>query len=54
MFLILLRFIDMINDLKLSFRLIDLNKISTPEDKSGDPQKDTLDDVLLILLSLSS
>jgi hypothetical protein len=35
-------------------RPIALNKLSTPEDKSDDPQEDILYDVVLLLLSLSS
>jgi hypothetical protein len=47
-------FIEIINDLELSSRPIILNNFSIPEDKSVDPQKDTLCDSLLLLLSLSS
>jgi hypothetical protein len=54
MFLMLQRFIEIFTDLELSLRSIALNKFSTPEDNSGDPQKDTLDDLLFLLLSLSS
>jgi hypothetical protein len=47
---------EIINDLELSHRFIALNNISIPRDKSGEPQKDILDDDLLLLLlfSLSS
>jgi hypothetical protein len=44
----------MISYLDLSLKPFASNKLSTPEDKSGDPQKDVLDDDLLLLLSLSS
>jgi hypothetical protein len=56
MFLMLHRFMEIINDLELSHRFIALNNFSIPEDKSGEPQKDILDDDLLLLLlfSLSS
>jgi hypothetical protein len=56
MFLILHRFMEIINDLEFSHRFIALNNFSIPEDKSDDPQKDILDDCLLSLLlfSLSS
>jgi hypothetical protein len=42
------------NDLKLSHRFIVSNNFSTLGDKSGEPQKDILDDDLLILFSLYS
>jgi hypothetical protein len=45
---------EIINDLELSHRFIALNKFSIPGDKSGEPQKDILDDNLLLLFSLSS
>jgi hypothetical protein len=56
MFLMLHRLMEIINDLELSHRFIALNKFSIPGDKSGEPQKDILDDDLLLLLlfSLSS
>jgi hypothetical protein len=54
MFLILQRLIEIINDLELSYRFIALNNFSTPGDNSGEPQKDVLDDDLLLLFSLSS
>jgi hypothetical protein len=60
MFLMLHGFMEIINDLELSHRLIALNNFSISEDKSGEPQKDILDDNLLLmllfllLLSLSS
>jgi hypothetical protein len=56
MFLMLHRFMEIINDLELSHRFIVLNNISIPGYKSGEPQKDILDDdlLLLLLLSLSS
>jgi hypothetical protein len=56
MFFMLHRFMEIINDLELSNRFIALNNFSIPEDKSGEPQKDILDDDLLLLLlfSLSS
>jgi hypothetical protein len=56
MFLMLHRFMDIINDYELSHRFIGLKKFSIPGDKSGEPQKEILDDVLLLLLlfSLSS
>ena len=54
MFFILQRFIEIFNDLELSLKSIAVNKTSTPIDKSGEPQKDTLEDDLLFLSSLSS
>jgi hypothetical protein len=56
MFLILHRFIEKINDLEFSHRFIALNNFSIPGDKSGEIQKDILDDdlLLLFLFSLSS
>jgi hypothetical protein len=56
MFLMLHRFMEIINDLEFSHRFIALNNLSILEDKSGEPQKDILDDDLLLLLlfSLSS
>jgi hypothetical protein len=56
MFLMLHRFMEIINDLEFSRRIIALNNFSIPGDKSGEPQKDILDDDLLLLLlfSLSS
>jgi hypothetical protein len=50
------RFMEIINDLEFSHRFIALNNLSIPEDKSGESQKDILDDDLLLLLlfSLSS
>jgi hypothetical protein len=54
MFLILHRVMEIINDLKSSHRFIAINNFSIPGDKSGEPQKDILDDDLLLLLSLSS
>jgi hypothetical protein len=53
MFLMFHRFIEMINVLELSHRLIALNNFSIPGDKSGEPQKDILDDDLLLLLLFS-
>jgi hypothetical protein len=41
------KFIEIIGDLELSLKPIAFNKFSKPEGKSGDPQKDTLDYVLL-------
>jgi hypothetical protein len=43
--LMLHSFIEMISDLEVTSGSIDLNKFSTPGDKSGEPQKDTLDDI---------
>jgi hypothetical protein len=47
-----------VNDLELSHRFIALNDFSILGDKSGEPQKDILDDdlplLLLLLFSLSS
>jgi hypothetical protein len=54
MFVMLQKFIKIISDLELSLIPIDLNKFLKSEDESSDTQKDTLDDVLLLLLSLSS
>jgi hypothetical protein len=56
MFLMLHRFMEIINDLEFSHRFIALNYFSIPGDKSGEPQKDILDDDLLLLslFSLSS
>jgi hypothetical protein len=47
---------EIINDLELSHRLIAFNNFSIPRYKSGEPQKDILDDKLLLwlLFSLSS
>jgi hypothetical protein len=38
---------EIINDLELSHRVIALKNISIPGDKSGEPQRDILDDDLL-------
>jgi hypothetical protein len=56
MFLMLHRFMEIINDLEFSHRFIALNNFSIPGDKSGEYQNDILDDDLLLLLlfSLSS
>jgi hypothetical protein len=54
MFLMLYRFMEIINDLELSHRFIALNNFSIPGNKSGEPKKDILDDDLLLLFSLSS
>jgi hypothetical protein len=53
-FFTLQRFIEIINDLELSFKFIAMNRASVTTDKSGEPQKNTLDDDLLLVLSLSS
>jgi hypothetical protein len=53
-FFMLHRFMEIINDLEFSHVLIALNNFSIPGDKSGEPQKDILDDDLLLLLSLYS
>ena len=47
MFFILQRFIEIINDLELSLKSIAVNRDSIPTDKSGEPQKFTLEDDLL-------
>jgi hypothetical protein len=47
MFLMLHRFMGIINDLELSYRFIALNNFSIPGDKSGEPQKGILDDYYL-------
>jgi hypothetical protein len=47
MFLMLQRFMEIINGLELSHRFIALNNFSIPGDKSGEPQNDILDDDLL-------
>jgi hypothetical protein len=58
MFLVLHRFMEMINDFEFSHRFIALNKFRIPGDNCSEPQKDILDDdlllLLLLLLSLSS
>jgi hypothetical protein len=56
MFLLVHRFMEIINDLELSHRFTALNSFSIPGDKSDEPQKDILDDdlLLLFLFSLSS
>jgi hypothetical protein len=54
MFLMLQIFIEMISDLGLSSRTFAWDKLPTPEDMFGKLQKDTLDDILLLLMSLSS
>jgi hypothetical protein len=51
-FLISKSFIEMINDMDLSFKCIAVSIVSIPGDKSGDPQNDTVDDDLLLMLSL--
>jgi hypothetical protein len=53
MLLMLHRFMEIINDLEFSHRFIALNNFSIPGDKSGEPQKDILDDDLLLLLLFS-
>jgi hypothetical protein len=52
MFLMLHRFMEIVNDLDLSHRFIALNNFSIPGDKSGGTQKEILDDDLLLLLLL--
>jgi hypothetical protein len=47
MFFILQRFIEIINDLGLLLKTV--NRASVPTDKSGESQKDTLEDDLLLL-----
>jgi hypothetical protein len=54
MFLILQRFIEIINDLDLSYSPIASKRFSIPDEMSGDPQNDLLDDKLLLMLGLSS
>ena len=49
MFLILHRFKEMINDLDELYKPIASKRSSIPDDMSGDPQNDALDDVLLLL-----
>jgi hypothetical protein len=44
---------EIINDIELSHRLIALSNFSIPGDKSGEPQKDILDDDLILLLLFS-
>jgi hypothetical protein len=44
------RFIDMINDLDLSYRPMTSKRFSIPEDMSGEPQNDALGDGLLLSL----
>jgi hypothetical protein len=44
---------EIINDSELSHRFIALNNFSIPEDKSGEPQQDILDDDLLLLFLFS-
>jgi hypothetical protein len=51
MFLMLHGFMEIINDLESSQRFIASYKFSIPDYKSGEPQKDVLDDDLLLLLS---
>jgi hypothetical protein len=41
------RFMEIIHDLELSHRFIALNDFSIIGDKSGEPQKDILDDTQL-------
>jgi hypothetical protein len=53
MFLMLQRCMEMIDDLKLPTRFIALNSFSIPGDKSGESQKENLDDDLLLLFSIS-
>jgi hypothetical protein len=53
MFLILQILMEIINKLELSHRFIALNNFSIPGDKPGEPQKDILDDDLLLLLQFS-
>jgi hypothetical protein len=53
MFSVLHRLMKIINDLELSLRLIVLNNFSISGDKYGGPQKDILDDDLLLLFSQS-
>jgi hypothetical protein len=49
MFLMLHRFMEIINDLELSHRFIASNNFSIPRDMSGEPQKDILDDLFLLV-----
>jgi hypothetical protein len=44
---------EIINDLEFSHRFIALNDFSIPEDMYGEPQKDILDDDLLLFLPFS-
>jgi hypothetical protein len=53
MFLMLHGLMEIIKDLELSHRFIALKNFSIPGNKSGEPQKDILDDYLLLLLLLS-
>jgi hypothetical protein len=46
------RFMEIINDIESSHRLIALNNFLIPGDKSDEPQKKILDDDLLLLLML--
>jgi hypothetical protein len=54
MFLILQRFIEIINDLDFLYSPIASKRLSIPDKMSGDPQNDFLDDKLLLILGLSS
>jgi hypothetical protein len=54
MFLILQRFIEIISDLDFSYSPIASMRFSIPDEMSGDPQNDFLDDELLLILGLSS
>jgi hypothetical protein len=51
-FMILHSFMEIINDLELSPMIISLNKFSIPGDMSGEPQKDILDDDILLLFTV--
>jgi hypothetical protein len=48
MFLMFHRFMEIINELEFSYRFIALNNFSIPGDKSGERQKDILDDDLFL------
>jgi hypothetical protein len=50
MFLMLHRFMEIINDFELSHRLIASNNFLIPGDKSSGLQKYILDDLILLLL----
>jgi hypothetical protein len=50
MFLMLQRFIDMMNVLDILYKPITSKSFSIPDDMSGEPQYDALADVLLLWL----
>jgi hypothetical protein len=52
MFLMFHRFMEIVNDLEVSHRIISLNNFSIPGDKFGETQKDILDDNFTFIVNV--